>query len=142
MNVEDRIRAVVRDDPDTRCWLWTGSLSGSGYPVISVGGRHQPGHRVAYEVFVGPIPDGLELDHLCSTPICVNPDHLEPVTHAENVLRGVSFAAENARKTHCVNGHPFDERNTYRRPNGHRDCRPCINDRVRRYKARQEEIAA
>ena len=141
MTTEGRIRALVREDPNTGCWIWTGSFAGSGYPTISVGGRKQAGHRVAYEAFIGPIPEGLELDHLCSTPTCVNPAHLEPVTHTENVLRGRSFAAVNARKSHCVNGHLYDARNTYRRPNGRRDCRVCINQRVRRYKARQE-IAA
>ena len=115
------------------CWQWTGATDGHGYGRISLGRRgdgHAKAHRVAYEFYVGPIPDGLTIDHLCRNPSCVNPDHLEPVTHRENVLRGTGFPARNAQKTHCKNGHPFDADNTLirevpgRLP--HRQCRTCI----------------
>lgn len=77
------------------CWLWTASLTGDGYGRISLGGKFGPmglAHRVAYELLVGPIPEGLELDHLCRVRRCVNPEHLEPVTHAENVRRAQEAA--------------------------------------------------
>ena len=80
--------------------------------------------RVAYEMVVGPIPDGLQIDHLCRVRNCVNPDHLEPVTPRENTMRGYSIQAQNARKTHCIHGHPF-EGNTYARPDGNRECAVC-----------------
>lgn len=91
-------------------------------------------HRWAYEHFVGPIADGLVLDHLCRNTSCVNPRHLEPVTQQENVLRGSAPAAINAAKSHCVNGHEFTAENTYLRPNGWRICRICraLADRKRR----------
>jgi hypothetical protein len=88
-------------------------------------GLRRQAHRYAYELLVGPIASGLVLDHLCRNPGCVNPKHLEPVTDRENTRRGISSAAENAKKTHCYRGHPFDERNTYVNLKGKRACREC-----------------
>jgi HNH endonuclease len=91
-----------------------------------------------YRLLVGPVPEGLELDHLCRNRACVNPAHLEPVSHRENVLRGASFAAINAVKTHCIHdGHPFDDVNTIVRPEGRRGCRACMNAAQRRYQRRK-----
>ena len=106
-------------------------MNSAGYGVFSIGrfGRIYA-HRWSYEHHVAPIPEGLVIDHLCRTPLCVNPDHLEPVTQRVNVHRGVSLAASYAEATHCVNGHEFTEANTYRRPdNGSRCCRRCKADR-------------
>lgn len=89
----------------------------------------------------GEIEAGLEIDHLCRNRRCVNPRHLEAVPHRENVLRGQSPVAVHAVQTHCVNGHPLDAANTYIKPNGHRDCRTCIRERVRRYAARKRVAA-
>lgn len=116
--------------PRWQCWIWAGRLDPQGY------GRHSwdLAHRVAYERFMGPIPDGLTLDHLCRTPACVNPWHLEPVTLRENLLRGDTFQARNAAKTHCKRGHPFDEENTYITPAGWRSCRSCRREHHRRYR--------
>lgn len=103
------------------CWLWK-KPTPNGYGRVGLVWAH----RLAYELLVGPIPTGLELDHLCRAPACVNPAHLEPVTHFENLRRGNGPAAINARKTHCIRGHGFTAENTYRPPSGDRRCRTCV----------------
>lgn len=109
------------------CILWTGALTAGGYGRLSVGNRRWYAHRLAYILFVEPVSDDLEVDHLCRVRNCINPDHLEPVTHTENILRGQSWTAVNARKTQCVNGHPFIEANLRLRGN-ERICRACERD--------------
>lgn len=113
------------------CLIWTGRVGPDGYGRCG----HKSAHRRVYEALVGPIPAGLELDHLCRTRLCVEPTHLEPVTHAENIRRRYRL------QTHCVNGHEFNGVNTYMRPTGHRDCRECIRRRARKYKA-SKRVAA
>lgn len=88
-------------------------------------------HRFTYELIAGEISDGLTIDHLCRNRCCVNPDHMQPVTQAENLLRGDGFVGVNARKTRCVNGHEFTDENTYVRPNGRRVCRACHRETSR-----------
>jgi hypothetical protein len=107
------------------CWLWTGGKTMSGYGVFYDDGRQRMAYRYAYERFVGPIPDGLEIDHVCRVRACVNPAHLDVVTHRENMLRGNTTVAANAAKTHCLRGHPFDLLNTRLTPSGKRRCRIC-----------------
>ncbi len=123
------------------CWKVAGNLDKDGYARIGGEGAH----RVVYKLLVGPIPEGLVLDHVeawgCVWRCCSWPAHLEPVTAAVNTLRGSSPHAINARKTRCVNGHEYDLFSTYYRPNGNRDCRFCILDRVKRYQQRQREAA-
>lgn len=123
------------DQADNGCWHWTAATNGVGYGKYSINKRLFYAHRVAYVVLVGPIPGGLVLDHLCRVRHCVNPDHLEPVTQRENIIRGVSFFAIRAAQAHCVNGHPFDEANTMIVGNGTRKCRACCLARTRRYRA-------
>lgn len=114
------------------CWLWTASLNAYGYGQIRLpDGRVGRAHKVVYEELVGPVPDGLQLDHLCRNRACVNPAHLEPVTQRTNTLRGEGFAARNATKRFCPVGHPYDEKNTYLDTKGRRRCRPCHAARER-----------
>ena len=96
-------------------------------------------HRVSYQLVVGEIPEGLTLDHLCRNPSCVNPDHLEPVTTKENILRGVSKIAQQARQTHCKRGHPFDEENTMIVRGSARQCRACNKARCAAWLAERGE---
>lgn len=122
------------DQGQNGCWNWTGATSALGYGRFWFADQMRWAHRVAYELLVGPVPDGHELDHLCRNPSCVNPVHLEPVTHRENVLRGAAPAAILVHATRCKHGHPFDEVNTYVRPkSGTRDCRTCMRDRHQRF---------
>lgn len=108
----------------TPCIEWAGRLW-KGYGLLGRG-KDRYAHRVAYREAYGEIPDGLELDHLCRNRRCVNPEHLEAVTHHVNLLRGNTIPARNARKTHCPNGHAYDETNTYvSAARGYRQCRAC-----------------
>lgn len=107
------------------CWIWTGALNNKGYGVIGAPAPSKAlllAHRVSYDFHVGPIPEGLTLDHLCYTPRCVNPEHLEPVTKAENIKRAA------ARKTHCAKGHLLVLKYRFRTS---RFCRICKNERRR-----------
>jgi len=102
----ERLRKFIAIDPETGCHIWMGSLTAAGYGKFSV--RHQThrgAHVVAWELKYGPVPEGLELDHLCRNRRCANPAHLEPVTHRVNCLRGLGVSAKNIRKTHCPRGH-------------------------------------
>lgn len=112
------------------CWLWTGRLdAGYGRMYLASGAGRVGAHRFSYELHISPIPEGLHIDHLCRTPACVNPAHLEPVTPLENTLRGAGPSALNARKTHCLRGHLFDESNTRWRTDFKRSCRTCETER-------------
>lgn len=113
------------------CWLWTSPLPPSGYARYTIGYKAYQAHRLSYETYIGPIPDGLQLDHLCRVRHCVNPTHVEPVTNWENLKRGVGPSAINARKTRCNRGHPYTEDNTHINPAGARRCRKCHRDRQR-----------
>lgn len=132
------------------CWLWTGSSSGAeGYGQYFVGGKgsrnanrtqYKRAHRVAYEALVGPIPEGMQLDHLCRVPSCVNPAHLEPVTQQENIRRGrgPSVAGlRNAAKTHCSRGHAYEGNNLRIGKDGARYCRVCKSIYEAKYKAKK-----
>lgn len=139
----------VHPVPFSGCWLWAGALNSNGYARIKVRGRKFQAHRVSYELKYGPIPVGLQMDHLCRVPCCINPDHLEPVTPQTNVLRSAVPAlvarrnqtplmrvlasgrakARNARMrdaTHCKRGHEFTPENAFIPADGRRRCRLCI----------------
>lgn len=147
-----RLLAKTTPGPDS-CVIWTGAITAKGYGRVRAGGRASGAlytHRAAYALLVEPIADGLMLDHLCHTASstceggnsclhrrCINPNHLEPVTNRENILRSrIAPTAVNARKTECIHGHPFDEANTDRDRDGNRHCRTCRRAKdARRYAA-------
>jgi len=127
---ERRFTSLVFSHPgQNRCWGWKGRYNRNGYGVFR---RNILAHRYAYILWRGEIPSGLTLDHLCRNRGCVNPDHLEVVTQVENVMRGISPAAFNAKKTHCKRDHLFDEKNTYFFANGWRACRTCDREKKAR----------
>lgn len=123
-----RIAGAVRVHPISGCWEWSRSLTSEGYGHLYYLGRKEYAHRIAWRLWVGPIPDELELDHLCRNRSCCYPAHLEPVTHRTNLRRGIPGMA-----THCVNGHEFTPENTRRRKEGRRQCRACDRIRQRKY---------
>jgi hypothetical protein len=136
------IASRITMHPVSGCWVIGGNLDRDGYARI----RGEGAHRVVYRILVGPIPDDRpQLDHVrkrgCISRACCWPVHLEPVTARIDTLRGTGFAAINAAKTECVNGHEFDLYTTYYRPDGHRDCRICIRARVKKYRRRRREAA-
>lgn len=118
------IRFWSKVDKTGSCWLWTAGCSGDGYGQIKIDGHQCKPHRIAYELLVGPIPEGMHIDHLCRIPTCVRPEHLEAVSQRVNILRGIGATACHARQTHCKRGHAFDEANTYIWRSS-RICRKC-----------------
>ena len=130
----DRARFEAKIERDEGCWLWRGSVHRiSGYGAFWLDRRQRLAHRVAHEFFTGPIPDGYQVDHLCNTRLCVNPEHLKAVTPQDNTLRTDNPAAINARKTHCPRGHLLDGRSGKQRT-----CKTCLRAaaRIRRATAR------
>ena len=134
ISTEERFWAKVKK-LENGCWEWIGALLASGYGQFAL--RHNQNvsaHRISYEWENGAIPEELQLDHLCRNRKCVNPEHLQPVTKRDNILRGVGFGAKNSQKTHCPKGHPYDLFNTYHIPNGRRGCRICMKYAVSKSK--------
>lgn len=132
-NLFHRFFAKIQVMPNG-CWLWTRARALNGYGFFSIKGRNVLAHRVSYALATGTMPPNLTIDHLCRNRLCVNPAHLEAVTNQTNLLRGNGICAQNARRTHCVHGHPFDLVNTNFRPNGGRACKVCRLLRGRRWR--------
>ncbi len=118
----------LADRPSVGCWNWRGYIHRTGYGQLRFQGRQTKAHVTAYELTVGPVPSGLELDHLCRNRACVNPAHLEPVTHTENVRRAFAL------KTACRNGHPYEDNLIIDTCSGARRCRTCRNGQSQRRK--------
>lgn len=131
------------EEMDTNCWIWQHQRNRNGYGVTKRQGKTALAHRVLFEELCGWLP--AELDHLCRNPACVNPGHLEAVSHRENMRRGLTnISGINARKTHCIRGHAFDEANTRIGPDGRRACRACARAyQMRRYyRNKAQRVAA
>lgn len=121
------------------CWLFQGYVGHDGYGQKWNGSRVVRAHRYMWVLMRGPIPENLQIDHLCRVRNCVNPQHMELVTNVENILRGKSFSAINARKTHCPQGHPYSDENTWRGTTRfQRLCKTCVRLRVRAIRARRK----
>lgn len=130
--IERRFFAKVEKTPT--CWLWNGSSNGRGYGELRIDRVKRYAHRVSHELFVGPIPAELQIDHLCRTPGCVRPDHLEAVPARINILRSGAPDAQRRRhaaKTHCPQSHPYDETNTYIDRKNRRHCKTCTLARTK-----------
>jgi hypothetical protein len=124
-NLPEELRSNIEVEPNSGCWIWAGAWNTFGYGYF----EKKLTHRTVYMELVGEIPEGLELDHLCRTPCCCNPRHLEPVTHRVNCSRGIAAEVNRRRhlsKTHCPRGHEYSKENTYIAPlSGQRMCRIC-----------------
>lgn len=134
------IRRMVVDS-STGCWNTLGKPGGNGYGQTGYLKKNWPTHRLSYEMFRGPIPVGLQLDHLCRNPLCLNPDHLEVVTPKENVLRGHGLSAQRKRQTRCKYGHEFTPENTWT-GSGHRKCRTCGRILAAQRRFKKKSLAA
>jgi hypothetical protein len=128
-------RFAEKVDRSDGCWQWTGSRLNSGYGSFFHDGSGRPAHRVAYEIYVGSIPDGLTIDHLCRNKLCVRPDHLEPVSLSTNVRR------VHGSETHCRRGHPRTPENACTRKDEIYSCRLCQRIARQAWEARQREAA-
>jgi hypothetical protein len=138
MTTEQRFMAKVDvGNSPAGCWMWTASHFPTGYGQFTMDRKPVTAHRAAYELLVGPIPDGAQIDHLCRERGCVNPLHLEPVSREENLARGIAPRI-GVDITHCPAGHPYDEANTYVNPRGSQICRACHRTRQA---ARQARLA-
>lgn len=126
---DDSVRFWSKVNKTENCWLWLGGQNGLRYGQVWLTKKkgHCVAHRFAYEEIVGKVPEGLVLDHICRVRHCVNPDHLEPVTFAENIRRGINSTRET-----CRNGHPFDGKNAKQRT-----CSICVKDNMKRFLARR-----
>lgn len=138
--LQERIFNSSIPEPNSGCWLWTGAVTKDGYGRVGVCGVNRHAHRVAYEAFIAPIPEGLTIDHLCRVRCCVNPQHMEPVSLLENIRRGdQKLKGWRARITHCPKGHPYSGQNTSIVVYRGRTSRVCIACR-RANRRRSEEI--
>lgn len=132
-NVDPALRFWPKVRKTDQCWIYEGHADRNGYGLFRLGKTHVIAHRFSYELINGPIEDGLEIDHLCKNRSCVRPDHLEAVTHLENMRRAY------ADKTHCIHGHLLSEENVWRQKTGARICKECSRKRVREHYQRKHE---
>lgn len=141
MKLPKRIEDKIDRNGPNGCWLWTGALFRNGYGEVHFEKKQRLAHRVVYQLIVGPIPDDLQIDHLCRVRSCVNPSHMELVTQEVNIQRGLT-GDHQRRKTHCPKGHPYDEANTYIYPSGRRagwrECKICRTSNMKNRPGRRK----
>lgn len=132
----ERFEAKYIPEPNSGCWLWMGAHTRkTGYGCFYEEGAQVGSHVFSYRHFVGPIPDGFDIDHLCRNRCCVNPNHLEAVPRQVNAARGLC-GHHMKGKTRCSKGHALDDENTYLRANGNRSCRICERFKMQRLRAK------
>lgn len=132
----ERFESKIHKTAD--CWEWGGTIYNTGYGKFTVGKKAFLAHRYSYELYVGEVPEGLVIDHLCRNRRCVNPDHLEPVTNEENLFRGLGYRIMNGMDDSCIRGHKYTEENTYWPPNGGgMRCRTCAREYDRNRKRKK-----
>lgn len=136
-NTERRLLEKIEKQKDSDCWLFTGSKLPSGYGILWNGERPTGAHRISFLLYNGEIPAGTEIDHICNNRACVNPSHLQAISHKENILKSSSLMGVNSRKTHCKRGHPLDGENLHLTPLGSRQCKECMRMHARNAKARK-----
>lgn len=129
----EAVEARTMPEPNSGCILWMGPVNSKGYGQVNDSGSTRKVHRIVYEAAKGPIPAGLTIDHKCKVTCCVNPNHLEAVTIAENVRRS-SVGKKMAARTHCNHGHDFAVHGWLKKSNGYRRCAECERIRGRAYK--------
>lgn len=143
--MEERLLHYLPDRPEGECWIWQGTATDRGYGVLAFDGKQHRAHRAAYEEWVGAIPEGLTIDHVkargCTSTLCCNPAHLEPVTAGENSLRGDCPRALNARKEKCLRGHEFD---SVRMVDGkaYRACSKCQRIREKKHREKRKMLSS
>jgi len=136
--LQQRIHNSVTMIPESGCWVWNLALDHLGYGRVMIDKKNRSAHRVSFAAFKQEIPPKMELDHKCRVRCCVNPDHLEPVTHAENVRRGKRGVLNPQRQaTHCKWGHEFTVENTYWKKNNSSKSRMCLACKDRRSRERR-----
>lgn len=138
------LRLLKKTKFDGDCWIFTGALTNGYGKIYGPNKKYHRNHRLSYETFVGEIPKGLVIDHICRNTACFNPKHLRPLTDKENILIGIGPTAVNAKKTRCRNGHKFTKANTYRYgpKNNYRGCKICRvqTTRIWRSKNKYKEV--
>jgi hypothetical protein len=141
--LEKRFDAKWEEEPSSGCWIWTASITRTGYGMMRDGAKNKLAHRIAYELHRGhSVPEGLQLDHLCRKRNCINPYHLEAVTQSVNLLRSPELGKGtngNEKKTHCPQGHPYDGDNLYVNPKGGRECVICRTERMAKFYQENKE---
>lgn len=140
--VKERLDRLSIRDPNCGCWIWTGCIDKCGYGKFNVG-KESLAHRASYKEYVGPIPDDCEIDHKCKVRCCINPQHLQAISHAENVkLADHKTGHRNTKKTHCIRGHEFSDENTFIEVwNGirMRKCKVCTRAKNARANAKKRQ---